>query len=306
MAEKLAILLPCLNEEITIGKVVEEYKNTFPDATVYVFDNASTDRTSEVARKAEAHVVYSPKRGKGNVVKHMFATIDADVYIMADGDLTYSAADAKSLLEFFHTKPLDMVCGTRLKRAHTGAFRFLHGFGNHLITSLVSFLFNEKLTDILTGLRVLSRDLVKNLPLQQESFEVETELTLQSLAKGFRIAEKEISYGTRPEGSVSKLSTFADGFLIIRLIMLIFKDYKPLIFFSLISLIFAVAACAFGFRPVKDYIDYRYAYHVPLAILAMGVGILSTISLAIGLILDSIYKYHQESYVLWRMNRNNK
>jgi glycosyltransferase involved in cell wall biosynthesis len=298
---KIAVLLPCLNEEIAIGAVVKDYRETFPQATVYVFDNCSTDRTSEVARQAGAQVVYSPKRGKGNVVQHMFASVDADFYIMADGDGTYAASDAKKLLDLALKGGVDMVCGTRLKTAEAGAFRRLHGFGNRLITGLVSALFAIRLRDILTGLRVMNREFAKGIPLQESGFEVETEMTLQALAKGYQVVETEINYGARPEGSKSKLNTFSDGFLIIRAIFLIFKDYKPLIFFSAIAAVLAVLAGVLGYGPIIDYIRYHYVYRVPLAILAMGVGILATISLTIGLILDSVYKYHQESYVLWRM-----
>jgi glycosyltransferase involved in cell wall biosynthesis len=303
---RLAVLIPCYNEELTVGSVVKDYRRAFPSAEIYVYDNVSTDRTAEVARAAGATVVFSPRRGKGNVVQHMFTQVEADYYVMTDGDMTYPADDAVRLLELLKRTNADMACGARLKKASAGSFRFLHNFGNHLITGLVSALFRVKLKDILTGSRVMSRDLVKNLPLQEEGFEVETEMTLQALTKGFQIVEGEISYGERPEGSVSKLSTFSDGFLIFKLIFLVFKDYKPLFFFGSVAALLAVASLGVGIWPILDYIRFKFVYKVPLAILSTGLGILATLSLAIGLILDSVYKYHHESYVLWRMERDQR
>ncbi|MGE4232446.1 MAG: glycosyltransferase [Bacteriovoracia bacterium] len=298
--EITAVLIPCLNEEKTIGAVVRDFKKELPNAQIFVFDNASTDKTSEVARAAGATVIYSAKRGKGNVVRHMFSTVQADIYILVDGDSTYPASAVHDLLRMFKETASDMVVGTRLKTHKKQSFRSFHIFGNRLVATLIATFFRVPITDVLSGYRVFSNHLVKTLPLTSQGFEIETELTLNTVTKGYKITEVPISYGERPEGSFSKLNTYTDGFLVLKAIFMIFKDHKPLLFFSAISLVFAILSLAAGFLPIRDYYQFQYVYHVPLAILAAGFGILSVIVLSIGLILDTVRKYQRENFELFR------
>jgi hypothetical protein len=234
----------------------------------------------------------------------MSNVIDADIYVLVDGDGTYSAAAAPALIERFRRENLDMLVATRLDRHADGSFRSFHRFGNHLVSRLVSTLFSTPVTDILSGYRVLSRDLVKLVRLRARGFEVETELTLQALAKRFSVREVPVEYGCRPEGSRSKLDTWGDGFVILRCLFLIFKDYKPLFFFSTVAGIFALASLAAGSGPVLEFYRTGLVFEVPRAILAAGLGILATISLAVGLILDTVSRYHQENIELWRQQNH--
>ncbi len=296
----VAVLIPCLNEEVTIGKVVRDFEEALPGAGIFVFDNRSTDRTAAVARSAGAQVIFAPRRGKGNVVRQMFAEVDADLYLMVDGDGTYPASFAPRLIAEYEKGGVDMVVGVRMSAFREKSFRRFHLLGNRLVAGLISYLFSAKVSDVLSGYRVFSRDFVKSVPLRSQGFEIETEMTLQALAKGFPIREIPIEYGERPEGSFSKLNTFSDGFLILKAIAMVFKDYKPLAFFSLLSAALLVVTLVAGMFPIMDYIETRYVSHVPLAILATGTGILSALSLSIGLILDTIAKYHRENFELFR------
>lgn len=299
-APSIAVLVPCLDEAVTIGKVVDDFRRALPDAVVYVFDNNSTDATAEVARAHGAIVVPSLRRGKGNVVRHMFETVDADVYVMVDGDDTYPAEQAPALIAALQRHGADMVVGTRMQVHAEGAFRLFHVAGNRLLARLIGRLFGVPVTDVLSGYRVFSRDLVKTMPLVAQGFEVETELTLQAAAKGFSLVECPIDYGARPAGSVSKLSTVADGVLILRALVKIFKDYKPQIFFTSLAVLLALLSLLAGLPPILDYYRTRYVSRVPLAVLAAALGILSMLSLGVGLILDTVNRYHTESFVLWR------
>ena len=296
----LAVLIPCYNEEQTIGQVVADFQRVLPDARIFVFDNASSDRTAEVAKAAHAEVVFSPHRGKGNVVRHMFDVVDADVYVMVDGDSTYDAKAAPELVRCLADSAADMVVGARMSAHDVGAFRRFHTFGNHLVARLISWLFRIRVTDVLSGYRVFSREFVKTVPLMSDGFEIETELTLQAAAKRFRIVERPTAYGRRPEGSVSKLNTISDGVLILKAIFTIFKDYKPQVFFSSLAVAFACASVLAGVLPIRDYYEYRYVYHVPLAILAAALGTLAVTSAGIGLVLGTVNRYHNEFFVLWR------
>jgi glycosyltransferase involved in cell wall biosynthesis len=296
----VAILVPCLNEASTVGRVVGAFRRVLPDAVVYVFDNNSTDATADVARAHGAQVVLSSRRGKGNVVRHMFEVVEADVFVMVDGDDTYPAEVAPELIRSLQTTGADMVVGTRMQSHASGAFRLFHTSGNRLLAWLISHLFRIRVTDILSGYRVFSRDFVKTVPLISEGFEVETELTLQAAAKGFAIVERPIDYGARPPGSVSKLNTFADGVLILRSLAKIFKDYKPQVFFTTLAALFAVCSLLAGVPPILDYYRARYVWHVPLAVLAAALAVLSMLSLGIGLVLDTVNRYHVEAFALWR------
>ena len=296
----VAVLVPCYNEELTVAKVVTDFAQAVPGAQVFVYDNNSTDKTAVLARQAGAVVRHAPRQGKGHVVKQMFDEVDADVYVMVDGDDTYPAASAAELIEQLKRTGADMVVGVRMFSFEEGSFRRFHQLGNHLVAGLISRLFSAKVTDVLSGYRIFSRAFVKTVPLMSEGFEIETEMTLQALAKRFVIRELPIAYGRRPEGSHSKLDTYSDGFLVLKSIAMIFKDYKPLLFFSSLAVFLLLITPAAGMPPILDYIETRYVTHVPLAILATGTGILSALSLTIGLILHTISRYHNENFELLR------
>jgi glycosyltransferase involved in cell wall biosynthesis len=295
----VAVLIPCLNEELTIRKVVGDFKQALPGAQIYVFDNNSSDRTAFAASSAGATVIHVPAKGKGNVVRKMFAEIDAKAYVMADGDDTYPASMAPALVNELRGGA-DMVVGARISSYESGSFRKFHMFGNRLVAWLISTIFSVQLKDVMSGYRVFSPAFVKGVPLLAHGFEVEVEMTLQALAKSFVIKEVDIPYQKRPEGSHSKLDTISDGILILRSILVIFKDYKPLTFFSLVSLFFFAVSLTTGSFPVIDYLEYKAVYHIPLAVLAMGSMILSALCLSIGLVLHTLARYQLESFQLIR------
>jgi glycosyltransferase involved in cell wall biosynthesis len=296
--ETIAVLLPCYNEAATIGKVVADFRAALPTADVYVFDNNSKDDTARVARAAGAIVVPSPKQGKGHVVRHMFATVHADIFVMADGDDTYPAGASPDLIETLKTTDADMVVGTRLKGYEPKSFRALHEFGNKLVSKLISVLFSASVTDVLSGYRVFGRQFVGTLYLQSSGFEIETEITLQALVRKRVIREVPVHYGRRPPGSYSKLNTWSDGILVLRSVFLIFRDYKPLAFFSFLSIVCCVLGLIAGWFPIKDYAEIRYVNHVPLALLAAALELLAALFLGIGLILNAIKRFHMENQEL--------
>lgn len=298
----VAVLIPCLNEEVTVEKVVKDFKEHLASFSpiIYVFDNNSTDKTASKAQAAGAIVIPSKRQGKGYVVQHMFNTIDADIYIMVDGDDTYPADYASKLIAELLTSGADMVVGARLVEYEKKSFRPFHNFGNRLVAWLISSLFETKVTDVLSGYRVFSKSFVKSIPFLSQGFEIETEMTLQALAKNFVLREYNVPYGRRPEGSYSKLNTFSDGVLVLWAIFTILKDYRPLFFFGIISAFCGITSLIFGIFPIMDYILYQYVTHVPLAILATGLAILSILSLFSGMILDTVKKYHNENFILFK------
>jgi len=279
ISERQAVVIPCFNEAFTVRKVVEDFSRALPDAVIYVFDNNSTDQTAQIARDAGATVVRSPIQGKGNVIRHMSRVVDADVYILVDGDDTYPAAAVSAMLERFRRDDLDMLVGTRLEGFEKRSFRPFHRFGNRFISWLVSMLFGKGLTD---------------------GFEVETEMTLQALTKHLAVGEMPVEYGSRPEQNPSKLNTWGDGWLILKCMALLFKDYRPLVFFSGVSIILAIASLIAGSAPVRDYIEISYVLHVPRAILAASLAVLSLIALTAGLILDTVVRLHEETVAFWK------
>lgn len=296
----VAVVIPCYNEALTIAAVVRDFARVLPHARIYVFDNNSTDGTAAVAAEAGATVVHSPRQGKGNVLRHMAETVDADAYILVDGDDTYAADAAPAMLQEFARAHLDMLVGARLSAYESGSFRPYHHLGNQIIAALVNLLYRCHLTDVLSGYRVLSHRFVALVRLRRGGFEVETEYTLQALTKGLAVAEMPVPYRSRPPGSFSKLSTWNDGFRILRCIVLLFKDYKPLVFFTTLAVLVGLASLLFGSVPIADYIEFRYVLHVPLAILAAALGLLSVIFLTVGLVLDTIAHLHQETIDLWK------
>ncbi len=305
---KIAVILPCYNEEVAIGKVVKDFKKVLPTAEVYVYDNNSSDKTSEVATKAGAIVRQEPLQGKGNVVRRMFADIDADVYIMSDGDETYDIAKAPQLVQTLLDNQLDMVIGSR-KEVDLAAYRVGHRWGNKLLTGLVQYFFHHELTDMLSGYRVFSRRFVKTFPAQSAGFEIETELTVHSLSSRIPMQEVETDYFSRPQGSVSKLSTFKDGFRILLMIVNLVKDERPLYFFSLVSLVFFVASLILGVPVISYYFEHGTVPRLPRSVLAMGLMICFGICLLVGFILDSQRKSRQEmrrmSYLTYKAPERN-
>jgi len=298
---KIAVIIPCYNEELTIGNVISDFKKSLPDADIYVYDNNSSDRTAEIAKAAGAIVRSELRQGKGNVVRSMFRDVDADVYVMIDGDDTYPADEVNMLLEPVLTSGVDMVVGDRLSNGsyHSENSRNFHGFGNGLVRSIINFLFRSNLTDVMTGYRVFSRRFVKTMPVNSSGFEIETEMTLHALDKRFSIEQIPITYRDRMDGSESKLNTFSDGISVLKTILWVFKDYKPLIFFSIISLLFFVGSLVFGIPVISEYIETSFIKRVPSAILAVGLMLVSFGSLLGGFILDTVVKQHRESYELY-------
>jgi len=294
----VAVLLPCYDEAVTIGQVVQDFRRALPHADIYVFDNNSKDDTARIAREAGAIVVPSPRQGKGYVVLHMFRVIEADIYIMADGDATYPAEAAPALIELLERNHADMVVGSRLSSHEGQAFRPLHVLGNLVFTGLVSLLFGVRLNDILSGYRVFSRRFVKCVPLSAGGFGIETDMTLNALSKGLTILESPIHYGSRPDGSASKLSTFRDGFVILGAIFRLFKDYKPLAFFSMLAAALVFASLAAGSLPIWEYVETGVVLRLPLAVLAASLAILAALMLSVGLILDTAARYHRETFLV--------
>lgn len=292
----VAVLLPCYDEAVTIGQVVRDFRQALPQADIYVFDNNSRDDTARIAREAGAIVVPSPRQGKGFVVLHMFRVVEADIYVMADGDATYPADAAPALIALLQTNHADMVVGSRLSSHEGESFRPLHVLGNLIFTGLVSLLFGVKLRDILSGYRVFSRRFVKCVPLSAGGFGIETDMTLNALSKGLTVLESPIHYGSRPAGSASKLSTFRDGFVILGAIVKLFKDYKPLSFFSLLAAGLVIASLLAGSLPILEYIETGVVLRLPLAVLAAALGLLAALMFSVGLILDTAARYHRETF----------
>jgi len=292
---KIAVLIPCYNEAVTIKKVVQDARKELPEAAIYVYDNNSKDNTSEIAAAAGAIVVKEPRQGKGNVVRAMFKNIDADVYVLIDGDDTYPFTCVHDLLQPVIRDEADMVIGERMSngtysKENTRAF---HGFGNSLIKRLINFLFRSKLDDIMTGYRVFNRYYVKTFPVLSKGFEIETEMTIYALHNNYRIQEIPIEYRDRPTGSASKLNTYRDGFKVLKIVFLLFKDYKPLMFFGGCSLVSAIVGLVVGIPPIIEFIEGGYVYRVPSAILAAALEIIAMLLFACGLILETTVKYQK-------------
>ena len=298
--EKIAVLIPCYNEELTIEKVVKDFKKELPDADIYVYDNNSKDKTAEIAKNAGAIVKHEYRQGKGNVVRSMFRDIDADIYVMVDGDDTYPAEFVHELIKPIRDGQADMTIGDRLSN---GTYqeenkRKFHEFGNNLVKKGINMLFDTKLKDIMTGYRVFNKIFVKNMPVMTPKFEIETEMTLYALDKKYIIKEIPIIYRDRPEGSESKLNTVSDGIKVVKTIFNMFKDYKPFQFFGIIALILLVLGLIAGIPVIIEYVKTAYITKLPSAVLATGLIMLSAIIFQCGLILQTIVKQHKENYEL--------
>jgi len=292
-APEIAVLIPCFNEEHCIAAVVTEFRAALPSATIYVYDNNSTDRTLEMARDSGAVVNREVRQGKGNVVRRMFADIEADIFVLVDGDGTYSAASAPTLIDRLLEDSLDMVNGAR-QEISASAYRRGHRTGNRLLTGLVRNIFGRGLTDMLSGYRVFSRRFVKSFPALSAGFEIETELTVHALELRMPIAEVLTPYHERPAGSSSKLRTYRDGFRILRTIAALVKEERPLAFFSLAFGVLAALSLVFGWPIVTTYLDTGLVPRLPTAVLSTGLMLLAFLSLACGLILDTVTRGRRE------------
>jgi glycosyltransferase involved in cell wall biosynthesis len=290
----IAVLIPCFNESATIGKVVQDFRNALPSAVVFVYDNGSTDRTVEVARAAGAVVRSEPLRGKGNVVRRMFADIEADVFVLADGDDTYDATVAPALIQMLLEGSLDMVNGARQPTVQA-SYRPGHLLGNRMLTGLVAGLFGKRVTDLLSGYRVFSRRFVKSFPALAAGFEIETELSVHALELRMPVAEVCTPYRERPSGSTSKLNTYRDGFRILGTIIMLVREEKPFAFFSSLALLLAVTALALGIPVVVHYLQTGLVPRLPTAILAASIALLSFMSFQCGLILDTVSRGRTEA-----------
>lgn len=286
---RVAVLLPCYNEEAAIAQTVRDFRAALPDATIYVYDNNSQDRTTEVAAAAGAVVRSERMQGKGNVVRRMFADIDADVYVMADGDATYEAAAAPDLVRMLVSDNLDMVVGAR-KSELEAAYRRGHRLGNAMLTGMLTRLFGRSFTDILSGYRIFSRRFAKSFPVLSAGFEIETEISVHALSLKMPVAERVTAYAARPEGSESKLSTYRDGWRILNTILKLYRFEKPLAFFGTIGAIIALAAVVLAVPLVITYAQTGLVPRFPTAILVTGMMIVSTLSLLAGLILDTVVR----------------
>ena len=298
--DEIAVIIPCYNEAPTIGKVVDDFHRELPEATVYVYDNASTDATAAIAMGHGATVRFEPRQGKGNVCRQMFRDIDADCYLMVDGDDTYPAESALSLCAPILAGEADMVVGDRLSNGtyaqqNTRAF---HGFGNDLVRAMIKWIYGYGFEDVMTGYRAMSRPFVKTIPVLSEGFQIETELSIHAVDRRWRIADIPVEYRDRPEGSVSKLNTVRDGLRVIAMIGTLFKDYRPLKFFSLVALLFCISGLCAGIPVVTEYFTTGLVPRFPTAILAAALMFMAALSLATGFILDAVAKVERKQWEL--------
>lgn len=298
--KKIAVLIPCYNESKTIEKVVKDYKKALPEADIYVYDNNSTDGTDKIAKKAGAIVKYEYKQGKGNVIRSMFRQIDADCYLMIDGDDTYPAEFAREMCDSILDGKADMVIGDRLSSTYfTENKRPFHNLGNRLVRFLINKIFNNNVKDIMTGYRAFSYEFVKGFPVLSKGFEIETEMTIHAVDKNFKLVEVPVTYRDRPEGSVSKLNTYKDGFKVLKTIAVLFKEYKPEFFFGILSFVSLLISLILGVPVIVEYIKTGIVPRFPSLIVS---GVFLTICLLLwitGIILQVIVKKNKQFYELY-------
>ncbi|HEY7999815.1 MAG TPA: glycosyltransferase [Pseudolabrys sp.] len=294
---RIAVLVPCFNEEVAVAKVVKDFRAALPTAAILVFDNNSTDNTAADARTAGAEVFREKRQGKGFVVSRMFTDVEADVYVLVDGDATYHAPSVRVMIERLLDDRLDMVVGNRVDREEA-AYRAGHRTGNWLLTSFVTQVFGPTFNDMLSGYRVFSRRFVKSFPVLSGGFEIETELTIHALELGLPVAEIDTPYYARPEGSASKLSTWSDGFRILRTIFRLYRAERPLPFFTGIGLALAIASIGFAIPVFVTYFETGLVPRLPTAILSLGLMLLAFMSAAIGLVLDTVTRGRREIKLL--------
>ena len=291
---RIAILIPCFNEELTIGNVIEQFRNELPDALIYVFDNNSTDHTAERAQEKGAIILREWRRGKGFVVQSMFREIDADIYIMVDGDGTYPAANIHSLLEPVLRNDADMVVGSRLSAVSQSEFRVANRMGNYLFRVLTRSIFKTRIEDMLSGYRVFNRGIVKQLPLISGGFEIETELTIKALERGYRVVELPVNLSSRPEGSHSKIRHIHDGLVILNMIFSLARDYKPFTVFGSIGLLLMIAGFIPGTIVLVEFLHTGLVPRLPSAVLAVGLVVSGLVVALAGLILHTLARRFQE------------
>ena len=299
--EGVAVLVPCYNEATTIGKVVDDFRRALPRATVYVYDNNSTDGTARIAAEHGAVVRRESRQGKGNVVRSMFRDIDADYYLMVDGDDTYPAEAAGDLIAPIAADEADMTVGDRLSNGSYGQEndRPFHGFGNNLVRRLIKLIYGFAFQDVMTGYRAFSRAFVKTMPVMSSGFQIETEISIWAVDRRWRVADVPVDYRDRPAGSESKLSTFSDGMLVLAAIASLFRDYRPMAFFGWLTVLLAVCGLFAGVPVIGQYLDTGYVTKLPSAVLAVAFMITAALSLTAGLILDTVAKSHRRQ---WEMS----
>lgn len=304
----IAVLIPCFNEAETINKVVKDFRTAMPEATIYVYDNNSTDNTAAIAQKAGATVRREKRQGKGNVIRQMLRDIEADCYLIVDGDDTYPADIANEMCHLVTEKGIDMVIGDRLSSTYfTENKRAFHNEGNKLVRFMINKLFHSNIHDIMTGYRALSRQFAKNLPIITKGFEIETEMTIHALDKNYKIDEINIEYRDRKEGSTSKLNTYKDGMKVIKTILQLFRDYRPLAFFGSISLLMAAVSAAMFIPILQEYMDTGLVPRFPTLIVSGFIFIFSMLMLVCGIILDVIASKHKQLYeILVKLSLKNE
>uniref|UniRef100_UPI00374249E3 glycosyltransferase family 2 protein n=1 Tax=Adlercreutzia shanghongiae TaxID=3111773 RepID=UPI00374249E3 len=297
----MAVLVPCYNEAVTIAKVVDDFRAALPEATVYVYDNNSTDDTAAIAAAHGAVVRRETRQGKGNVVRSMFRDIDAEYYLMVDGDDTYPAEAATLLLAPLAADEADMTVGDRISNGAYGKEneRPFHNFGNNLVRRLIRLIYGYAFEDVMTGYRAFSRAFVKTMPVMSGGFQIETEISIWAVDRRWRVADVPIDYRDRPAGSESKLSTFTDGALVLAAIASLFRDYKPMAFFGWMGVLLALVGLAFGVPVIGEYLDTGFVSKLPSAVLAVALMLIAALSWTAGLILDTVAKSHRRQ---WEMS----
>ena len=304
-AMRIAVLVPCFNEEAAVATVVAGFRKALPSATIYVYDNNSSDRTVAVAREAGAEVRGERRQGKGHVVRRMFADVDADVYVLVDGDATYDAPSAPRMIERLVNDHLDMVVGLRVDQVQA-AYRPGHRTGNRMLTGFLSSVFGQAFKDILSGYRVFSRRFVKSFPVLSDGFEIETELTVHALELAMPVAEIETPYYARPEGSVSKLNTWRDGFRILGTILKLYRSEKPLRFFTVIGLFLALVSIGLAIPVIITYLEQGLVPRLPTAVLSTGLMIVAVLSISSGLVLDTVTRGRREMKLLAYLSQSSR
>ena len=297
---RVAVIIPCYNEAVTIAKVVADFRSALPGAPIYVYDNNSSDETAKLAKESGAIVRHEPRQGKGNVVRQMFRDIDADCYLMVDGDDTYPAEAAAALAAPILSGEADMTVGDRLSNGTYAEQnkRAFHGFGNDLVRTMIRWIYGYSFDDVMTGYRAMSRPFVKTFPVLSEGFQIETELSIHAVDRRWRIADVPIDYRDRPEGSESKLDTVGDGVKVVCAIASLFKNYRPLKFFSLIALVLALVGLILGLPVIGEFFATGLVPRLPTAVLAVAFMFLCGLSLATGLILDNVAKTERKEWEL--------
>src|SRR5437764_6066963 len=296
-AMRIAVLVPCFNEETAVATVVGDFRKALPSAQIYVYDNNSSDRTAVVAREAGAEVRSEYRQGKGHVVRRMFADLDADIYILVDGDATYDAPSAPRMIEALVNEHLDMVVGLRVDQAET-AYRRGHRAGNWMLTRFLASVFGQAFKDILSGYRVFSRRFVKSFPVLSDGFEIETELSVHALELALPVAEVATPYYARPEGSFSKLNTWRDGYRILGTILKLYRSERPLRFFTAIGIFLTLVSIGLAIPIIITYIEHGIVPRLPTAVLSMGLMILAVLSISSGLVLDTVTRGRREMKLL--------